>query len=279
VHFALIGAVLFALSAVRGEAEPPREAIVIGEGEIANLAALFERTWQRPPTESELDGLIDSRIREEVLYREALAMGLEREDPVIRRRLVQKLEFLTDDLAARRDPTDAELRSFLEANADDYAAPPRVAFRQVFLNSDRRGEAVVDDAANALDALAAGAPPETLGDPILLPAAMGTTPLPQVAASFGPEVPAALEEAAPGRWFGPIRSAYGHHLLIVDAREPGGRPTLDTVRAAVERDWREARRREARDAFYQSLRERYTVTVAAPAAGTDPATRTAEAEP
>jgi len=277
VHFAAIGVVLFAVAGLRGEAEPRPEEIVLASGDIANLAALFERTWRRPPTEAELDGLVEARIREEVLYREALAMGLESDDPVIRRRLVQKLEFLTDDLAARRDPTDADLQAWLDANPAAYAQAPKVAFRQVFFSPDRRGEALAADAEAALAALAAGTPPEDVGDPIPLPGAMPATPLPQIEASFGTEIPASLADAEPGAWFGPVRSPFGAHLLFGDDRGAGGAPSLDQVRAAVERDWRDAERREARQALYEALRAKYAVTVDDEAVAAAAATQTADA--
>jgi parvulin-like peptidyl-prolyl isomerase len=204
-------------------------------------------------------------------------MGLESDDPVIRRRLVQKLEFLTDDLAARRDPTDADLQAWLDANPETYALAPKVAFRQVFLSPDGRGEALAADAEATLAALAAGTPPEDVGDPILLPGAMPATPLPQIEASFGPEIPGALAAAEPGTWFGPVRSPFGAHLLIVDDRIAGGAPSLDQVRAAVERDWRDAERREARQALYEALRAKYAVTVDDEAVAAAAATQTADA--
>jgi hypothetical protein len=234
-HFALVGAVLFAISTAQSPETPPRDEIVISEGEIENLATVFSRTWQREPSREEIQGLIDVRVREEVLYREALALGLDAGDVIVRRRMVQKLEFLSDDLAARRDPSEVELQAWLDANAEQYARPARVSFRQVFLDPARRGEALAADAETLLAELAGGADPAARGDSTLLPASLDDEPL---------------------------RSAYGVHLVRVKAFVPGGPAALDDVRMAVTRDWRAAERRKAQEALYDKLRTKYYITIA-----------------
>lgn len=262
LHFAVIGVILFGISVAWKKSEPSPSVIALSEGDIKNLAQLFERTWRRPPTAQELNGLIAGRVREEVLYREAQALGLNNDDPVIRQRMVQKIDFLTDDLAARRDPTDAELQTFLDQNIKDYEIEPRLSLRQVFFKAERSGEAVKDDAAAALIQLKSGAAPDTLGDTTILPLTINNEPPSTIARQFGRQFADAISDATLNTWLGPIRSAYGSHLVLVTARTPARKPALADVRKAVERDWRTAQRLAARDAFYARLRQKYQVTVA-----------------
>jgi len=262
LHFAVIGVILFGISVAWKKSEPSPSVIALSEGDIKNLAQLLERTWRRPPTAQELNGLIAGRVREEVLYREAQALGLNNDDPVIRQRMVQKIDFLTDDLAARRDPTDAELQTFLDQNIKDYEIEPRLSLRQVFFKAERSGEAVKDDAAAALIQLKSGAAPDTLGDTTILPLTINNEPPSTIARQFGRQFADAISDATLNTWLGPIRSAYGSHLVLVTARTPARKPALADVRKAVERDWRTAQRLAARDAFYARLRQKYQVTVA-----------------
>ncbi len=262
LHFAVIGAILFGISVAWKKSEPSPSAIALSEGDIQNLGRLFERTWRRPPTAQELNGLIAGRVREEVLYREAQALGLNDDDPIIRRRLVQKIDFLTDDLAARRDPTDTELQEFLDQNVKDYEIEPRLSFRQVFFKADRQGEAQKDDVAKALAALKAGAVPNTLGDPTILPLEIESEPPSIIARRFGRAFADAIAGAELNTWTGPVRSAYGSHIVLVTAKVPALKPALAEVRKAVERDWRAAQRVAAREAFYSRLQQKYQVSVA-----------------
>ncbi len=148
IQFVLLGAVLFGVYAFASDAFKKDESrrIQIGEAEVALLAAGWERQWRRPPTEQELRSLVDARVREEVLYRAALAVGLDENDMVVRRRMVQKMEMLTQDLALLADPTDQELRTFFQENPDDYRLPPRIGFSHVYFNADRRGSSATQDA-------------------------------------------------------------------------------------------------------------------------------------
>jgi hypothetical protein len=261
LHFAVIGMILFGISMVWKKSEPSPSVIALSKGDVENLASLFERTWRRPPTAQELNGLIAGRVREEVLFREAQALSLDDNDPIIRRRLVQKVDFLTDDLAARRDPTDAELQAYLDQNAKDYEIEPRLSFKQVFFNTERRGEALKDEAADTLSQIKSGVAPDTLGDPTLLPQTIDNEPPSVIARQFGRAFTDRVAHAEPMAWFGPVPSAYGSHLVLVTAKKPARKPALSDVRKSVERDWRAAQRRAARDAFYSRLRQKYRVTV------------------
>ena len=235
--------------------------IHVDAARTVQLAQGFERVWQRPPTQPELDGLVEEFVREEIYYREALAMGLDRDDTIVRRRMRQKLEFLSDDLAPVTEPDDAALERHLAAHADAYRIEPRVALRQVFVSRDRRGDAAMAEAQALLARLAADPAAASSGDPSMLPTSLTLSPLGEVRRVFGDAFAAAVAELEPGRWAGPIDSGFGLHLVFVETREAGRLPALAEVREAVRADWESAQRAEANEAFYRRLRERYQVTV------------------
>jgi hypothetical protein len=271
VHFLLLGAALFALDAwLRPAAAPAASTeIVVSESRIASLAQNFRRTWQRPPTKEELDGLIESFVKEEVMVREALALGLDRDDAIIRRRLQQKMEFVSEEAAASVQPTDEDLARYLAANADAFRVEARVSFAQVYLDPRRRVATLAADAKRLLDALngARSPDPAQLGDRLLLlEPGYENAPQAEVARLFGADFAEALVKQPVGQWVGPIPSGYGAHLVRVDALVAGGTPKLDEVRPLVEREWANARRQELGKAFYDGLRAKYTIKVPMPAA-------------
>lgn len=265
VHFGVLGALLFVLYDGVAGREPSPDRIVVDAARVEQLALGFTRVWQRPPTRSELEGLIEDFVREEVYYREALAMGLDRDDTIVRRRMRQKLEFLSEDLLAVDAPADADLDAWLAAHAADYRLEPRAALRQVYLSRERHGVETAATAERLLDRLRAGADPMELGDASLLPASLPLSPQREIARHFGDAFASEVMSLDVGRWVGPVESAFGLHLVLVEEREPGRDPRLEEVRAAVERDWSAARRKEANAAFYEALRERYEVSVEMPA--------------
>jgi hypothetical protein len=268
VHFLLIGAALFLVSRWRsGPAGDTR--IVVTRAKIEQLATGFTRTWQRPPTERELTGLVEDFIKEEVYVREAQQMGLDRDDTIIRRRLRQKLEFLTEDALEAAAPGDEDLRGYLKTHPDAFRVEPRVAFRQVVLDRNRRGAAVESDARALLARLSllkGGADYAAMGDSRMLPPAVELSPQSDVARVFGQAFAAKVASLAPGAWTGPIESGYGLHLVQVTGRVEGRLPELSEVRDAVEREWRTAQRKERSEALFRSLLARYKVVVEPPAA-------------
>ncbi|HWQ92543.1 MAG TPA: peptidylprolyl isomerase [Clostridia bacterium] len=271
LHFLLLGAVIFiAHRLVSGRADGELQTIVVTEGQIAAMTIGFSRTWQRPPTPEELEGLVRDRVREEVYYREAMAMGLDRDDTIIRRRLQQKLEFVTEDVAALVEPTDAELTEYFKTHADDFRVEGRLTFSQVYLNPDKHGERLPEEAAQLLIQLrqkGREADLSSFGDPFLLERRLQGTPPGEVAKQFGEKFAANLDAIPVGQWLGPVESSYGVHLVLVEERTQGRLPGLAEVRDAVHRDWTNARRLESNEKFFQSLLQRYVVTVekAAPA--------------
>ena len=239
-------------------------AIVVDEGEIELLASTFERQWQRPPTEDELRGLVEARVREEVLYRQALAMGLDRNDVVVRRRMVQKVELLTQDLATMGDPPEEELRAWFTQHAADYRIPPRISFRHVYFNEDRRGAGAEADARALLAAIRSGATTEAQalaeGDRFMLASAYRLRSPDEIAREFGTRFAEALESLEPG-WYGPIRSGYGVHLVQVTQREEGRIPEYERVRDRVLTDYQRERRERANELLYEGLRKDYDITI------------------
>lgn len=270
VHFLVLGALLFAgYGALNRNAAPPPGRIVISQGQLASMLETFTRTRQRAPTREEFNGLIKDRVREEVYCREAMALGLDKDDTVIRRRLRQKMKFISDDMAAQIQPTDAELEAYLAAHRDSFRVEPQFTFRQLYLDPAKHGENLALDAAQLIAKLnqfggetnVAG-----LGDPFMLDNAFTSAPASEVARQFGQEFAVKLGGLQPGHWQGPIESGFGMHLVCVSERTEGRRPALAEVRDAVRREWDDVQRRKANEEFYQALLNHYTVTVEEPAA-------------
>jgi len=239
--------------------------IEISAGDVTQIAAQWQLQRQRPPTPEELQSAIDARVREEVFARRARDLGLDRDDAVIRRRLAQKLEFVSEDLAATRQPSEAELSAFFSQRRAHYTLPPRVSFRQIYFSSERRGPRAKPDAVAALAKLASDdSAADLLGDPFLLDPAADEMTLDDVARSFGPEIAKAVVGAAIGQWQGPVASTYGWHLLEVNQRDAARNPDLAEVREQVLRDWSDAARLRANEEVFRSLVDRYEIVVNAP---------------
>jgi len=265
LHFLLLGAAIFAaygLVSKRGRDGTVK--IVISAGQVAAMAESFTGTWRCPPTRAEIEGLIRDRVQEEVYSREAMALGLDKDDTIIRRRLRQKMEFLTDDIAALAEPTDHELSEYLTAHADTFRVQPKFSFSHVFLNRERHGENLSRDIAQLfaqLQQAGAQADVSELGDPFLLEHNFKSMLASEAAKLFGEKFAAKLGELSPGQWQGPIESGYGVHLVLVSERTEGRVPALTEVRDAVRREWANTRRMESNEKFYQELLKRYVVTI------------------
>ena len=261
LHFLVLGGLLFVLFGLtQGPEQEGTRQIRVTAAQVEQLAAQFSRTWMRPPTDEELAGLIERHIRGEVFYREALAMGLDQDDPYVRNRLGQKLEFLLDDLSAETAPGDDALAQYLEEHAERFREPARITFRQIYLNPDRHPQPDTE-AARLLERLRAGADPAGLGDVTLLKQAFNDASQTEIARQFGAAFAEALLELDQGQWLGPIPSGLGAHLVLVTDRQPARLPTLAEVRAQVLRDWQEERRREQKEQAYARLRQRYEILV------------------
>ncbi len=268
LHFLIFGAALFLVTRLTGGSSAERpDQIVVTPGQVERLVESWRLTWQRPPTPRELEGLIEDYIREEVLYREALAMGLDQDDAIVRRRLRQKMEFLTDDLVEAIAPTDEELQQFLKEHAVEFRVDVQLSFTHVYLNRDRRGEAALEDAERLLTELnrgRRGSNPSRLGDPLPLLNTFNRVSETEVASRFGRVFAEGIRSLEPGRWRGPVESGFGLHLVLISERIEGRVPELAEVKDAVLREWSVARRNQASDEFYRRLRARYTVVIEQP---------------
>jgi hypothetical protein len=264
IQFLLAGLALFLFFAWRGDSvDPESRTITITEQQVERLAASWKQTWQRPPTQAEIDGLIRDYIKEELYYREGIRMGLDQDDLIIRRRIRSKMEFMASSEAENARPDEASLQAILDKNPQKYATDARYSFDQVYVSAqdEAAGRA---RAGQLLTSLNAGTKWEGLGDSISLPRSMDSADRTRIARDYGDEFAAALTGVKSGVWSGPIVSGFGFHLVRVKAVQSSGKPRLADVRKQVENDWRAATIREREAKAYQMLLDSYTIKIAKP---------------
>ena len=281
LHFLLIGVVLFAVYTYinRGRIgiASPRQ-IVLSLDELATMEMYFESQWHRPPTPQEFQAMVEDKIKEEVLYREGLVMGLDKGDTIVKRRMAQKVQFLTEDVATAHEPSTAELKAWFEKNSGKFAMPSRYSFRHIYFSPDKRGTNAHEDAAQALARIAGQPENSTLSpsvaDRFMFQDYYGDRTPSAIAKEFGPQFAVAIEKLKPGSWQGPIESGFGWHLVFVDAVIPGRVPAFEEVESEVKTAWLGEQKAQAWQKAYQSLRSKYTVLLPAP-----PDKQTASAPP
>ncbi len=265
VHFLIVGALLFAAYSWLnpGSGAANERVIEITPGTVQRLQDAWTRQWRRPPTQQELDGLIEDHIREEVLYREAIALGLERDDTIIRRRLAQKMEFLSEDLGTLVEPGDGELREFFAARQADFAEPARVSFTHIYFSPDQRGAAAAADAELVLAELQAANVIDAgeRGDRFLMQLRYDALTERDATQLFGSKFAERLFELPVGGWQGPVESGFGWHLVRITDRIAPRMPEFDVVRDEVRREFDYERQREVRAATYEALRARYEIVL------------------
>lgn len=257
IHFLLIGAAVFGLYALTAPPVPtPQAEIVVTAADVARLKAQFRTTWNRDPAPTELDGLLENLIREEVLYREAKLFGLDQNDQVIRLRLRQKAELLLSQPSGLPAPTEAQLRAHFEISVSNYTLPSTISFQQLFL-----GERTQAEIAGVLAALNSGADTGTLGTPSLLPNVMSPSRQSEVDRMFGAGFFAVASAAPLGEWTGPVKSAFGQHVIRITGVTHPKVPPFESVRALVEADLLRIESEKAKEAAYQMLKARYRIDV------------------
>ena len=268
VHFLLIGLGLFIIYGVLNPGQDQKGSlnqIVLTEDDLQQLQIVFTAQWQRPPTPEELAGLINSRVREEILYREALALGLDKEDTIVKRRMAQKMEFLAEDLSDLREPTTEELRAWFEKNSQQFTLPARITFRHLYFSPDLRGERTHVDAMHALSELAGKsedwAAVNDQADPFMFQDYYGDRTPEQLVKEFGPNFAQSLFQMKPGSWQGPIQSGYGWHLVWIDSITPSRVPEFEEVEADVKSYWIDVQRAEFKRKAYEAMRVRYEVVL------------------
>jgi hypothetical protein len=286
LQFLLIGLALFVVHDVRNRRAGPRERsdrIELTADDLRQIGLAWLAQGRPAPSPEEMRSLVDARVREEILYREALALGLDEGDAIVKRRMAQKMEFLFEDVAALREPTPDDLEAWFEAHAERFTLPARATFRHLYFSPDRRGARARDDAARALQTLA-GKPMDSpdataLSDDFMFQDYYGDRAPDDVAKTFGPGFARALFQLAPGAWAGPIESGYGWHLVWVDATTPARVPALEEVEPDVRTGWIEDQRAEIRRKAFEAMRARYEVVLPADVSAADLATLPSAAVP
>ena len=252
VLFLALGAVIFWIAAL-GTGSSEDGLIEVDAAELGRLNDQWQAQMGRPPTPQELDGLVEQFIREEVYFRAAKRMSLDAGDIIVRRRLVQKLRFLTEDIATGQPPAEADLLAWFDANADNYRQPTRYSFKHRYFSTDRREHA-------RADAEAAREHADAAGDPFMLQRSYAGRSERELGNLFGVAFAASLTALQPGvQWQGPIRSAYGWHLVQLQARSEEYLPQFDEVANQVANDFNTERRERANDAYYENLLDRHEV--------------------
>ena len=259
-HFTAIGGLIFAVyAALNGPGEPAADVIVVTPERIDQIAAEYESVWKRKPADDELNTLIEEHVREEVYYREAIALGLDRNDTLVRRRMRLKMEFLMDSSANVVDPVAGELEAYFAANEALYQQSPRLAFEQIYFGQNASPEIIT----SALGKLHADprTDPQTLGERTLLPAQLGSSSTEVVSGVFGKGFFEQLVELEPAQWVGPVESTYGVHLVRILDSLPSRTAPLEEVRKEVLRDWKMAKANEIHDRDYAERRARFEVEI------------------
>jgi hypothetical protein len=272
VHFLALGAILFGVYAYaersHGGVEQSKQ-IRLTIDDLSQMVLVFRSQWKRDPTPEELRSLLEDKVHEEVLYREALALGIDKGDTIVKRRMAQKMQFLAEDVAAAREPTPEELGTWYEANRDQFAFPPRVSFRHLYFSPDRRGGRARDDAAAALTRLA-GQPEDSnlaamLADAFMFREYYRDRAPEFLGKEFGPNFALAAAKMSPGAWQGPVESGFGWHLVFVDTLIPGRVPAFEEVEADVKTAWLAEQKAQAWQKAYQDIRAKYKVLLPVPA--------------
>jgi len=270
LHFLLAGLALFLVHQTLNPTAANRGAssrITLTEDDLRQMTIAWQAQGRPLPTAEQMKSLVEAKVREEILYREALALGLDNNDTIVKRRLAQKMEFLAEDVAALRDPTRDELKAWLEKNPARFALSPRASFRHLYFSPDQRGDRARDEAARALLKLAGksgdwpGAP--ALADPFMFQDHYGDRSFEQLANLFGPPFAQAVLDLTPGSWQGPIESGYGWHLVWVDSITPGRVPAFEEVEPDVKAEWVAEQRADAKRKAFEAMRARYEVVLPA----------------
>ena len=268
-HFLLIGALIFVYHGlVKNESRIPNSNVIsVTEADIEQLKSLWQKQWQRPPTQQELEGLIENNIREQVFYREALAMGLDKDDTIVRRRLMQKLEFLVADVNLPPEPQVEQLREYYDSHIDRYTESARYSFNQIYFNTDQRGNRAQQESKSVLETLVkTGANsnfPAEYGDRFMLPDSFTNRSLEEISREFGQTFVEQLKTLPAGKWQGPITSGYGLHLVFIREITASQPRRFDQVLDKVKNDYLYDLRRESNERVYQNLRQRYHINVTA----------------
>lgn len=255
LHFLIAGALLFTAYSWlnRGHTDAP-QVVHITAADVNWLTVTWSRLHRQPPTEQELHGLVNDYLKEELMAREARALGLDQDDTIVRRRLAQKMEFLLADTLHVAEPGETVLKKYYDAHRTQYQTPVQVNFSQIYFHSETA-------ARQGLQALAKHRNPDALGDPNLLGRDYANADQHAVEEVFGSKFATALFALKPGDWQGPVASSYGFHLVRIDDRQDAQMRPYAQVHSQVLTDWRRAQQELANREFYAKLLKKYDVVV------------------
>lgn len=259
VHFLLIGFAIFSVYALVNPSTTQDKRVVVDNGRIKNIIAMFEKKWHRAPSDAELQGLIDDYVLEEIYYRQAIEMGMDQNDVIVRRRLRQKMEFFTTSAAAMVEPEEEDLKQYLQQNADKYKADNRYSFEQVYISSDRSPQELKHRLSETKQALMLGG--SASSDRTLLPQSLSNASAFEVERIFGIGFSRKLDSLSMGTWSEPLQSGLGWHFIKLTQRKAGEMPALSQVRDAVMRDWVYEKSQTLRKELERKLRSEYPVVV------------------
>ena len=264
VHFLLAGFALFVLYALlqpeRFAADTSRR-VELSATDVARVQLAFAARWQRHPTEAELRGLLASEVRNEILSREAIALGLDKDDVIVKRRLAQKMEFLADDLSGLREPAQDELRAWFDEHKSEFSQPSRITFRHVFFSTDRRGANTEVAARKALVSAAGRVDSAPRGDPFMFQDYYTDRTEAQVADVFGSDFATTLFSSPIKRWSGPFASGLGWHIVWTEELQAGDVHSYDDVESEVRQRWMVEQREAAKRASFEAMLARYEVVL------------------
>lgn len=267
IQFLLAGALILATSSLFAHWQAGRDQhhIVVSRAEILQLQGVWVQQSGRLPDQREMDNLINEYVREEVLYREALASGLDKDDTIVRRRLVEKMEFLSQERTSFSEPSETELEQFFQTNRQKYLVPAQASFSHVYFSSSKRGASAEVDAARVLAGLRAGkigdAQAIARGDAFIAQSQYPLQTEEEIKDVFGNDFASHVIAQQPGAWGGPYKSSYGFHLVRVFQYAPPRLPQLAEVRQQVTNDVKTQRLQQTSDSYYGELRRRYRVDV------------------
>jgi peptidyl-prolyl cis-trans isomerase C len=271
LHFLVLGLALFIAYGYmyrgRSGVGSSRQ-IALTMDDLRQMQMYFESQWQRQPTADEFRNMVENRVQEEILYREGLAMGLDKDDTIVKRRMAQKVQFLAEDVVSAHEPTTDELKSWYDKNSDKFALPGRISFRHVYFSPDSRGQRAHDDAADAF-AKVAGEPEDSKAallraDRFMFQDYYADRSSEQVAKEFGPQFAVSIFKVKPGSWQGPIESGYGWHLVFVESFTPGRVPAFEEIESDVKTAWLGEQKAQAWRKAYREMRANYTVLLPGP---------------
>ena len=265
LHFLVIGLTIFLLDAALNHGASPERSykIALTAEDLRQLQDTFASQWRRTPSFEEMRGLEEARIHEEVLYREALMLGLDRDDIIVKRRLAQKIQFLAEDVAVARQPTTGELKAWYASKSARFGLPSRFSFRQLYFSPDRRGQRAHEEAMKALARIAT-APQQSkaaagLADPFMFQDYYADRTPEELEKDFGLQFASAVPKLRSGSWQGPVESGYGWHLVFVDSVIPGRTPVFEEVQPEVKAAWLGDQKQQALQKAYRAMRAKYTI--------------------